>query len=165
MTKPGPTTPVRVAFGALVAAAGMDTAMTASMPMSSVRSIRPSLGLLTREGANRFYESVFLCGRAACDDERPAQPCVPVGTVAVRPRLQVDEPGRGRPRADRRLRVHLRPDEVEVLGRGSVADDDPVPIRLEHTDMRTVGIDERDRLRCHLGCELRDDRAAGRADG
>jgi hypothetical protein len=59
MLKPGPTTPVSaVALDEPVAAAGMDTAATATMHMSSVRSIRPSLRLLTRERANRFVESV-----------------------------------------------------------------------------------------------------------
>ena len=55
MLKPGPTTPVSVTLGSPVAAAGMDTAATATMPMSSVRNIRPSLRLLTRERAVRFY--------------------------------------------------------------------------------------------------------------
>src|SRR4029450_9221808 len=161
MLKPGPTTPVRVAFGALVAAVGMETATTARMPMSSVRNIRPSLGLLTAERANRFS----LRGRAARNDERPAQPRVPVGTVAVRAGLQVDTPGRPRLGGDLRLRVQARADEVEVLRGRPVADDDAVRVRLEHPDSLAVGAHERDRRPGHVGGQLSNTRTAAPRHG
>src|SRR4029079_16171498 len=126
-----PTTPVSGTFAleVPVADAGSEIAAIDSVSASSVRYMETLSRFFTRERAVRFFYArtgvsvLSLRPWRSAHHERAVQPLVPVGTVAVLARRQVERPRRGRLRGNLRPHVHGRADQMEVLGGRRVADD------------------------------------------